>query len=347
VIEGKKKEMDVLSSLMIVMFGALIGLVLGGLGGGGSILTIPILVYLLGMNTHVAVTASLVIVGMNALVGILLHYRAGHVQMKKALIFGLYGLVASYIGARLSSLLSGSLLLVLFGLLMLVIAINMLRPKQLIQATTYQSWWMTLLGGLGVGFLTGFLGVGGGFLIVPALVLFLGMSMQDAIGSSLVVITMNSASGLLGHLNSGALPWLEIALFSLTGLVGLWLGTRITKKLPARRLSQIFAVFVLMLAIVILSINLPAAFHDLKMCKCDYLMAAKFDNSLASYQHGLFLPEARDESEAFWSKHSPIEKALYDRHHRMIKKLRHQVITFTALYTSETVVSIENSVTIW
>jgi hypothetical protein len=76
-------------------------------------------------------------------------------------------------------------------------------------------------------------------------------------------------------------------------------------------------------------------------------MAAKFDNSLASYQHGLFLPEARDESEAFWSKHSPIEKALYDRHHRMIKKLRHQVITFTALYTSETVVSIENSVTIW
>ena len=283
VIEGKKKEMDILSSLMIVVFGALIGLVLGGLGGGGSILTIPILVYLLGMNTHVAVTASLVIVGMNALVGIVLHYRAGHVQMKKALIFGLYGLVASYIGARLSSLLSGSLLLVLFGLLMLVIAINMLRPKQLIQATTYQSWWMTLLGGLGVGFLTGFLGVGGGFLIVPALVLFLGMSMQDAIGSSLVVITMNSASSLLGHLNSGALPWLEIALFSLAGLVGLWLGTRITKKLPARRLSQIFAVFVLMLAIVILSINLPAAFHDLKMFQCDYLMAAKFDNSLASY----------------------------------------------------------------
>lgn len=251
--------------VITMVLGALIGLVLGALGGGGSILTIPILVYFLGMPTHVAVTASLIIVGMNALVGMVFHYRTGHVRIKRSLLFGLYGLLASYLGARLSSLLPGSILLMLFGLLMLVIALTMLRPKKQVQETTYQAWWMILLGGLGVGFLTGFLGVGGGFLIVPALVLFLGMDMQDAVGSSLVVIAINSASGLLGHLNSGPLPWVEIMLFTLAGLLGLVVGTRLTKRLPAQRLSQLFAAFVLLLALIVLGINIPAALHTLKL----------------------------------------------------------------------------------
>ncbi|GAC1462482.1 MAG: hypothetical protein PVS3B1_00330 [Ktedonobacteraceae bacterium] len=156
--------MDPLSLLLILVLGALIGLALGALGGGGSILTIPILVYILRMNTHTAVTASLVIVGMNALLGVILHYQAGHVQVKKALLFGGYGLIASYIGARLSSLLPGPVLLVLFpgpvllvlfGLLMLVVALMMLSPKKQIQEGREQFWWMTLLGGMGVGFFTG------------------------------------------------------------------------------------------------------------------------------------------------------------------------------------------------
>lgn len=253
--------MDPLLLLLILVLGALIGLALGALGGGGSILTIPILVYILRLDTHTAVTASLVIVGMNALFGMVLHYRAGHVRVKKALLFGTYGLVASYIGARLSSILPGPVLLMLFGLLMFVIALMMLRPKKPIQEGRQQSWWMTLLGGLGVGFLTGFLGVGGGFLLVPALVLFLGMTMQDAVGSSLLVIAINSVAGLLGHLNSGPLPWLEIIIFAAAGLVGLLAGTSLTKKIPAQRLSQLFAVFVLVLAIVVLSINIPAVLH--------------------------------------------------------------------------------------
>ena len=255
--------MDPLSLLMILVLGALIGLALGALGGGGSILTIPIRVYILKMNPHTAVTASLVIVGMNALLGMFLHHRAGHVQVKKSLLFGGYGLVASYIGARFSSILPGPVLLVLFGLLMFVIALMMLRPKMQIQEGQHQSWWMILLGGLGVGFLTGFLGVGGGFLLVPALVLFLGMSMQDAVGSSLLVIALNSTAGLLGHLNSGPLPWLEIILFSAAGLAGLLAGTSITKKIPAQRLGKMFAIFVLALAIVILSVNIPATLHYL------------------------------------------------------------------------------------
>ncbi|GCE10006.1 sulfite exporter TauE/SafE family protein [Dictyobacter aurantiacus] len=253
--------MDPLSFILIILLGALIGLALGALGGGGSILTIPILVYIVHMKTHTAVTASLVIVGLNALFGMIFHYRAGHVRIKESLLFGVYGLVASYIGARISSFLPGPVLLVLFGILMLVIALMMLRPKKPLQEGKRQSWWMVLIGGAGVGFLTGFLGVGGGFLLVPALVLFLGMSMPDAVGSSLLVIAINSTSGLLGHLNSGPLPWLEIGLFSAAGLVGLLAGTSITKKLPAQRLSQIFAVFVLALSAIVLAINIPLAWH--------------------------------------------------------------------------------------
>ncbi len=249
--------------LLLLLLGAVIGLALGALGGGGSILTIPILVYVVHMNTHTAVIASLIIVGLNALLGMILHYRVGHVQVKKALLFGAYGLVASYIGARISSLLPGPVLLVLFGVLMVIIAVMMLRPKKSIQQGQRQRWWMSLLGGIGVGFLTGFLGVGGGFLLVPALVLFLGMTMQDAVGSSLLVIAMNSASGLLGHLNGGPLPWTQIVFFSVAGLAGLLLGTHITKRLPAQQLSQLFAIFVLALAAVVLTINIPLAWHAL------------------------------------------------------------------------------------
>ncbi len=254
--------MDPQSLLIILILGALIGLALGALGGGGSILTVPILVYLLHMETHIAVAASLVIVGINSPIGIVLHYRAGHVRLKDSLLFGVYGLVASYIGARISSFLPGPILLVLFGLLMLVIAMAMLRPREQ-GPLAHQSWWMTLLGGMGVGFLTGFLGVGGGFLIVPALVLFLGMSMPDAVGSSLLVITLNSAAGVLGHLTGGQMPWALIGFFSLSGLVGLLLGARLTRILPALRLRQIFASFVLVLGIVVLTLNVPDTWHYL------------------------------------------------------------------------------------
>ncbi|GAC1462479.1 MAG: hypothetical protein PVS3B1_00340 [Ktedonobacteraceae bacterium] len=101
------------------------------------------------------------------------------------------------------------------------------------------------------------------FLLVPALVLFLGMTMQDTVGSSLLVIAMNSASGLPGHLNSGPLPWLEIMIFSAAGLLELLAGTRLTKKIPAQHLSQMFALFVLVLAIVVLSINIPTVLRAL------------------------------------------------------------------------------------
>jgi uncharacterized membrane protein YfcA len=242
-----------------IVFGAAIGLVLGMLGGGGSILTVPVLVYLLRMNTQVAVTASLIIVGLNAVMGSVLHWRGGTVRLKEALLFGVYGTVSSYVGARISTMLNSTLLLVLFALLMLVIALLMLRSKGGVATTaTRRPWWLVLLGGLGVGLLTGFLGVGGGFLIVPALVLLLGMDMPTAVGSSLVVIALNSAAGIAGHLNGHfVLPWAEILVFSAIGFAGLLAGSRLARILPVVRLQQSFAVFVLALGVVLLVLNVP------------------------------------------------------------------------------------------
>lgn len=245
--------------LVTIVFGAAIGLVLGMLGGGGSILTVPVLVYLLQMNTQVAVTASLIIVGLNAVMGSVLHWRAGNVKLKEALLFGVYGTVSSYAGARVSTLLNSTLLLALFSLLMLVIAFLMLRPKVgVATTTTRRPWWLVLLGGLGVGLLTGFLGVGGGFLIVPALVLLLGMDMPTAVGSSLVVIALNSAAGIAGHLNGHlVLHWTEILVFTAIGFAGLLAGSRLARILPVARLQQSFAVFVLALGVVLLVLNVP------------------------------------------------------------------------------------------
>lgn len=255
--------MSALSTLLLApLLGALIGLALGMLGGGGSILTVPILVYLLRQDPHSAVATSLVIVGANALTGAWLHRRADHVRLKQALLFGAYGIPAAYGAARLSAWLSGPLLLVLFALLMLLIAALMLRGAITGRPTpaprTPAAWWRVLLGGVGVGFLTGLLGVGGGFLIVPALVLLVGMDMPDAVGSSLVVIALNSAAGLLGHASDGALPWGMIAIFVSAGLAGVLLGVRATRSLSAARLRQSFAVLVVALALALLALNVPA-----------------------------------------------------------------------------------------
>ena len=244
--------------LLAPFLGGLIGLALGMLGGGGSILTVPILVYVLGQNPHAAVATSLIIVGTNAIIGTAMHHRAGHVRVRQAVMFGMAGIVTAFVGARLSRLLSGPVLLTLFGLLMLLIAALMLRKRDLAaHAVRPVQWWKVIGGGMSVGFLTGFLGVGGGFLIVPALVLLLNMNMADAVGSSLLVIAFNSASGLLGHLGETALPWTLIGVFVGGGVAGLLVGSTLARRLSASRLRQSFAVFVVALALLLLAINLP------------------------------------------------------------------------------------------
>jgi uncharacterized protein len=239
-----------------------IGLSLGLLGGGGSILTVPVLIYLLGQEPHAAIAASLVIVGANALTGAWLHWRQGNVRLQAALLFGIYGTGAAFLGARLSQALPGAVLLILFACLMLVVAFLMLRGGVHVEATgeaQQVAMWRVIAGGASVGFMTGFLGVGGGFLIVPALLLLLRMNMRQAIGSSLVVIALNSGAGLFGHLTAQGLPWGLIGLLIGGGLLGIALGARLVPRLPVARLRQGFALLVLLLAVVLLSLNIPAA----------------------------------------------------------------------------------------
>jgi len=247
------------TSLLALVIGALIGLSLGLLGGGGSILMVPALVYLLGQDPHTAVTSSLVIVGLNALAGAVMHRRAGDVRLGSALLFGSVGLGTAFAGARLSALLPSAVLLVLFALLMLAVATLMLRSRRedAAQDDAPVIWWQLLAAGAAVGFLTGFLGVGGGFLIVPALVLVLRLPMREAVGSSLVVIAVNSVAGVLGHMGDVHLNWAMIGLLLAGGLPGLLAGTRWAGVLPPMQLRRGFAALVIVLGAVLLAINLP------------------------------------------------------------------------------------------
>ena len=239
-----------------LFFGFLIGLTLGLLGGGGSILTVPVLVYVVGLPPQAAVTASLMIVGLNSSMGAFLHQQLGTLNWRIALVFGGVGMAASYLSASLSHLLPATLLMILFALLMLVVGAFMILskpPKD--EHLVMRGWPVIIASGLGVGTLTGFLGVGGGFLIVPALVMLVGLPMRQAVGTSLVVIAMNSLAGLLGHLNSGAIDMTVVLLFAAAGIAGSLVGTRLTRIVKPEMLRTGFALFVMLLAAVLLFDN--------------------------------------------------------------------------------------------
>jgi uncharacterized protein len=251
-----------------LLLGFAIGLSLGLLGGGGSILTVPALVYLVGQSPQAAVSTSLAIVGANSAVGAWFHQHSGTssrstFNWKVAVIFGGAGMVVAYLAAGLSKRLSPALLMVLFALLMLVIGGLMLVRKQNVAGKEnelsqpeHHNLWLTLASGAGVGLLTGILGVGGGFLIVPALVMLVGLPMYQAVGTSLAIIAANSLAGFLGHLGGQFDIWVTI-FFVTAGIVGTFTGSKLAHRLPAHRLRQLFAVFVIILAIFLMIDNMP------------------------------------------------------------------------------------------
>lgn len=246
--------------LLSLVIGFGIGGSLGLLGGGGSILTVPALVYLVGQTPQVAVTTSLAIVGANSVLGALFHRSQGTLNWRVALVFGGTGMVVSYFAAGLSKQVSPSLLMVAFALLMLLVGILLVRqkPSPLHKPEIEQlKLWKVLVGGAGVGLLTGILGVGGGFLIVPALVMLIGMPMHQAVGTSLVVIAMNSLAGLLGHLSGITLDVPLITVFITAGLMGTFAGARLSRRVDAGLLRKAFAIFVIGLAVFLLYDNLP------------------------------------------------------------------------------------------
>lgn len=242
------------------ILGFAIGLSLSLLGGGGSILTVPALVYLVGQTPQAAVTTSLAIVGANSALGAMVHRTHGTLNWRVALLFGGSGMIVSYLAAGLSKAWSPDLLMVAFAVLMLVISLLLITRKTRAStelAPETPSFWKIVAGGAGVGLLTGILGVGGGFLIVPALVMLVGLPMHHAVGTSLVVIAMNSAAGFAGHMTGAALDLTLIVVFVASGLFGTMVGAQIGRRMNPGLLRRAFALFVTALALFLLYDNLP------------------------------------------------------------------------------------------
>lgn len=248
--------------IIAILLGTLIGLSLGAIGGGGSILTVPILVYIIGQDAHAATATSLAVVGTTALIGAIPHWRAGRVSLATALPFGAAGIAGAFVGAWANHLLPGWLILSLFGVLMLVVATLMFTGKKAqatkpaVDVAPWNRWARIIGAGLAVGIMTGFFGVGGGFLIVPALVLVLGLSMRTAVGTSLVVIAINSASGLVAHLRYGSLDFVTSGLFIVGGALGAIAGARLSGRLNEQRLQRGFAVFIAIVGLWLMISNL-------------------------------------------------------------------------------------------
>lgn len=241
--------------LLALALSTLIGVSLGLLGGGGSILAVPVLVYVARVEVHAAIGMSLAIVGATAAVGGLVHARAGRVDLRAAALVGAAGMLAAPLGARASHLVAPRVLLLLFAALMLVVGVLMLHARAAPRAGARAHPLATAAAGVGVGLLTGFLGVGGGFLVVPALTMLARLEVHAAVGTSLVVIAANSATGLAAHLEQGAMPLRLTAALTLSAVVGAFAGARLASEIDAARLRRGFALFVLLVGVFLVARN--------------------------------------------------------------------------------------------
>ncbi len=254
--------------IIALVLAALVGVSLGLLGGGGSILTVPILTYVLGMDTREAISASLFIVGITSIVAMVGHAGSGRVKWRSGLEFGLAGMAGSFAGAQLGRLLSAAVLMVLFAVVMLTAATAMIRGRKdrstEKEPTAPRSRLLQMMAsGATVGVVTGLVGVGGGFLIVPALVLFTGLPMGAAVGTSLLVIAMNSAAGFASTMISVRLHWPIILVFTAIAIIGSFVGLVLAKRLQGRTLRKAFGVFVLAMGLLVLAQEFPALIASL------------------------------------------------------------------------------------
>jgi uncharacterized membrane protein YfcA len=243
--------------LASVLLSALIGAALGIFGGGGSILAVPVLVFVTQLAPAAAVGTSQAMVGATSLIASYAHHRRGLVKPKLALLFGLSGVVTAFLGARLTAFASGSLLMHAFAAVMLVVGVGMLFGKGRAVAATGEArrgeprLTAAVMAGAGVGLVTGFLGVGGGFLIVPALTAFTDLDVREAIGTSLLVIAINSAAGFVGHLGGGHLDLGLIAGLTASAVAGAALGERVARGVPALKLRRGFGLLVVAIGIAV------------------------------------------------------------------------------------------------
>ena len=240
----------------------LVGFVLGLLGGGGSVLTVPILIYALHVPVKPAIAMSLVVVGLVAFIGFLGHARQRTVSTRVALIFGPPAVAAAYAGARIARQVPPHVQLVLFALFGLTGSALMFRAAMKMSGKPDTAPYefradtrtvvLLALEGIGVGLLTGLIGVGGGFLIVPALVFVARLPMRLAIGTSLLVITLNALSGFAGYVGTVPIDWHLVTWFTSIAAVGSIAGTLISKQVPQKRLKEVFGVLLIGVSLYVL-----------------------------------------------------------------------------------------------
>lgn len=235
--------------LIALLFSGLVGVSLGLLGGGGSILAVPILVYVAGVDPRPAIPMSLAMVGTTSLLAAGMHRTERRVDIGAALLFASTGAAGAVVGSRLTPLVAPHTLLLLFGLLMLAVGAWMYvggASRVAAHRAEARSLPRLVVAGAIVGVLTGFLGVGGGFLIVPALVLFAGLAMPIAVGTSLVVIAANSGAALASHVGDSSVDVVRTVAFTAAAVGGAWIGFQLAGRISADRLRRAFAIAVVL-----------------------------------------------------------------------------------------------------
>lgn len=254
--------LTVIAAILAVFIGMAVGL----LGGGGSILTTPLLVYVVGFDAKQAITASLFVVAITSIFGLISHARAGRVVWKTGVLFGVAGMVGAFIGGQIGSRLPGVVLLIAFAIMMGVTAVAMIRGRKQVAGKSHGGRPIVriLIDGLIVGLVTGLVGAGGGFLVVPALVLLGGLAMPNAVATSLLVVAMKSIAGFFGYaLTFGdgsivqwnpeiSLDWTIILIVTAAAIVGALIGSRLVGRIHPDLLRKIFGWFVLVMAVFIL-----------------------------------------------------------------------------------------------
>ncbi|MBF0166672.1 MAG: sulfite exporter TauE/SafE family protein [Alphaproteobacteria bacterium] len=252
-------------SPLALLAGLATGLMLGLFGSGGSIITLPALLYLLDIPTKPAIAMSLGIVAVTAAMAAITHWRRGNINMPVAAVFGLFGVAGTYGGAKLGVMMPDLVQLLLFAVIMLAAAWRMFKPGQPEQAMDamfridcsgtaslvcfdYMRVGHVAMHGIVVGVLTGMVGVGGGFLIVPALVLLSGLPMKQATGTSLVIVSAKSLAGFVGYAGTIAIDYNLMVIFTAVAIAGSFAGTAVSKRLPAEKLKKGFAFFLVVVA---------------------------------------------------------------------------------------------------
>lgn len=252
------------SGLILAMVLAVgIGLSLGLLGGGGTILAVPLLTYVAGFPSKEAIAASMFIIGITSLVSVIPHARRGNVQWRTGFIFGAAAMAGAFGGGLLGAQLPSVVLMVAFGIMMVATALAMImdrRPQASGEARKKLPLVKILAEGLVVGLVTGMVGAGGGFLVVPALVLLGGLSMPAAVGTSLLIISMKSFTGLAGYLTEVSIDWVPVLMITVITVVGALIGTAFGKHVPEKALKKVFGYLVLIMGVVVFFQELPVVY---------------------------------------------------------------------------------------